>query len=133
MRTAYKAASEAAYLSHHAIVIIVMFVLSFSESGPPDGGGTGGSQQVSRVLFDLGNWAFCLCRQHPKIGESKKFSFFRQRHALSRCFNIFVVTYRVTNFLPKLVDMLLFSTEKTDCHFFSFPYFRVLPSVSAAS
>ena len=27
-------------------------------------------------------------------------------------FDIFVITYRVTNFLPKLVDMLLFSTEK---------------------
>ncbi len=44
-----------------------------------------------------------------------KFSFFHQRHALSmsfelsKSFDIFVVNYRVTNFLPKLVDMLLFS------------------------
>ena len=38
-------------------------------------------------------------------------------------FNIFVVTYRVTNFLPKLVHMLLFSTEKTDFYFFHFPIF----------
>ena len=53
--------------------------------------------------------------QYPKIGENKKWKFsffFHQRHALSMSLNIFVVTYRVTNFLPKLVDMLLFSTEK---------------------
>ncbi len=37
---------------------------------------------------------------------------FRQRHALSMSFNIFVITHRVTNFLPKLMDMLLFSTGK---------------------
>ncbi len=43
-------------------------------------------------------------------------------------FDIHVVTYRVTNFLPKLVDMLLFSTEKTEFPFFEFPNFRVLPS-----
>ena len=42
-------------------------------------------------------------------------------------FGIFVVTYRVTNFLPKLVHMLLFSAEKTEFPFFEFPYFRVLP------
>ena len=48
-------------------------------------------------------------RQYPKI-----FSFFHQRHALSTCFDIFVVTYRVTNFLLKLVDMLLFSAEKNN-------------------
>ncbi len=43
-----------------------------------------------------------------------KFSFSHQRHALSTSFDIFVVTYRVTNFLPKLIYMLLFSTEKTE-------------------
>ncbi len=50
----------------------------------------------------------------PEHREVKKwkFSFFRQRHALWTGFDIFVVTYRVTNFLPELVDMLLFSTEK---------------------
>ena len=52
-----------------------------------------------------------------------KFSFFRQRHALSTSFDIFVVTYRVTNFLPKLINMLLFSTKKTEFPFFEFPIF----------
>ena len=41
-------------------------------------------------------------------------------------FDIFVVTCRVTNFLPKLVDMLLFSMEKTEFPFLVFPYFRVM-------
>ena len=53
--------------------------------------------------------------------------FFRQRHALLTSFDIFVVTYRVTNFLPKLINMLLFSTEKTEFPFLVFPYFRVMP------
>ena len=71
--------------------------------------------------------------QHPKIGESKKwkFNFFYQRHALSMNFNIFVITYRETNFLPKLVDMLLFSPGKKlnfFFFFFSIPYFSVLPA-----
>ena len=56
-----------------------------------------------------------------------KFSFFPQRHALSTSFEIFVVTYGVTNFLPKLTDMLLFSTEKTEFPFLVFPYFWVMP------
>ena len=42
-------------------------------------------------------------------------------------FGIFLVTYRVTNFLPKLINMLLFSIEKTEFPFFVFPYFWVLP------
>ena len=68
-------------------------------------------------------------RQYPNIGTWKKmkFSFFGQRHALSTSFDIFVVTY-VTNFLPKLVDMLIFSAEKTEFPFFEIPYFRVLPT-----
>ncbi len=36
-------------------------------------------------------------------------------------FDIFVVMYRVTNFLPKLLHMLLFSMEKTE--FPGFPLF----------
>ncbi len=46
-------------------------------------------------------------------------------------FDILVVTYGVTNFLPKLIHMLLFSTEKKmNFHFFfGFPYFRVLPLI----
>ncbi len=68
-------------------------------------------------------------QQCLKIGKGKKWNsvFSCQRHALSTSFDICVVTYRVTNFLPKLVDMLLFSTEKTDFSIFGFPYFRVLP------
>ncbi len=63
-------------------------------------------------------------RQYPKIGEDKKWkiSFFRQ----STSFNIFVVTCRVTNILPKLVDILLFSTKKTELPFLN-SHFRVLP------
>ncbi len=30
--------------------------------------------------------------------------------------------------MPKLVDMLLFSAEKTEFPFFEIPYFRVLPT-----
>ena len=55
--------------------------------------------------------------------------FFRQRHTLSTSFDIFVITYRVTNFLLKLVDMLLFSTEKTEFPFLVFPYFWVMPEI----
>ena len=36
-------------------------------------------------------------------------------------FDIFVLTYRVTNFLPKLVYMPLFSTKNTEFPFFEFP------------
>ncbi len=46
---------------------------------------------------------------------------------LSTRFDIFIITYRVTNCLPKLIDMLLFSTEKTEFPFLVFPYFRVMP------
>ena len=65
----------------------------------------------------------------PENREFKKwkFSFFCQRHALSTSFDIFVVTYRVTKFLPKLMDMLLFSMEKNWISIFCFPYFPVLP------
>ncbi len=68
-------------------------------------------------------------RQCLKIGKWKKWNsvFFCQRHVLSTSFDIFVVTYRVTNFVPKLVNMLLFSVEKTEFPFFEIPYFRVLP------
>ncbi len=55
-----------------------------------------------------------------------KFSFLHQRHALSTSFDLFVVTYWVTNSLLKLIHILLFSTEKTEFPF-ELPYFRVLP------
>ncbi len=66
-----------------------------------------------------------VIRQYRKKREIKKwkFSFFCQRQTLLISFDIFVVTYRVTNFLPKLLDMLLFSTEKTELPFFGFPLF----------
>ena len=74
---------------------------------------------------------FSVCPEKaiPENREIKKWklSFFHQRHALSMSFNIFVVTYRVTNFLPKLINMLLFSREKTEFPFLVFPYFRVMP------
>ena len=64
-------------------------------------------------------------RAIPENREFKKwkFSFFHQRHALLTSFDIFVVTYRVKNFLPKLLDMLLFSTEKTEFPFLVFHIF----------
>ncbi len=58
-----------------------------------------------------------------------KLSFFHQRHTLTMSFDIFVITYRVTNFLPKPINLLLFSTEKTEFPFLVFPYFRVRPQV----
>ncbi len=61
-----------------------------------------------------------------------KFSFFHQRRALATSFDIFVLTNRVTNFFPNLMDMLLFSTEKTEFRFSEFPYFRVLPTLPQA-
>ncbi len=94
----------------------------------------GPSKQKRSHLEHHGKWAEIACvtgvsRQYPKIRENKKwkFSFFCQRQALSTSFNIFVVTYSVTNFLPKLVDMLLFSVKKNWISFFPFPYFSVLP------
>ncbi len=50
--------------------------------------------------------------------------FFPSKTCIVDRLDIFVVTYRVTNFLPKLVDMLW---KKTEFPFFVFPYFRVLP------
>ncbi len=55
--------------------------------------------------------ALCTCswwwQSVAPCGNCRKWScLFRQRHALSTSFGIFVVTYRVTNFSPKLVDML---------------------------
>ena len=101
------------------------------------------SEVRSRLFFCTveSEWVFqfyCFKSHHvwcgsgwaiPENREFKKwkFCFFHQIHALSMSFDIFVVTYRVTNFLPKLVDMLIFSMERTECPFFVFPYFRVLP------
>ena len=67
--------------------------------------------------------------QYPKIGTWKKRNsvFFPQRHALSTSFDIFMVTYRVTNFLPKLVDCYYFLWKKLNFHFLKSPFFRVLP------
>ncbi len=75
------------------------------------------------LLLDSGAWAIPENREFQKW----KLSFFPHRHTLSTSFNIFVITYRVTNFLPKLVNMLLFSMEKTEFPFLVFPYFQVMP------
>ena len=56
-----------------------------------------------------------------------KFSFFSSKHALSTSFNIFVVT----NFLPKLVDILLLSTEKNWISIFWIPLFLGIASFQA--
>ncbi len=61
----------------------------------------------------------------PKIGKWKKYEnqFFPSKTASSTRFDIFVVTYRVTNFLPKLVDILLFSAQKNWISIFWIPLF----------
>ena len=80
-----------------------------------------------KVLRDLTRALIYQCRRAipEKIGKSKNWNsvFFRQRGALSTSFDIFVVTYRGTNFLPKLVNMLLFSMGKNWISIFGFPLF----------
>ena len=67
----------------------------------------------------------------PKGFQNIKFSSFRQRHGLSTSFGIFIVTYRVTNVLPKQVDIPLFffCRKKLNFHFLK-SYFSILPIVS---
>ena len=55
--------------------------------------------------------------------KKNEIQFFSQRHALLTSFDIFVVTYRVTNFLPKLIHMLLFSAGKNWISIFLNPLF----------
>ncbi len=62
--------------------------------------------------------------------ENENSVFFCQRHALSTNFYFFVATYRVTNFMPKLDEMLLFCWKKPEFLFFVFPYFWELPNQS---
>ena len=64
-----------------------------------------------------------------KEGHGKKWNsvFWSKTCIVDKFWPVFVVTYRVTNFLPKLLNMLLFSAEKTEFPFFEIPYFRVLP------
>ena len=61
-----------------------------------------------------------------------KFSFFHQRHALLTRKDIFVIIYRVTNFLPKLLDMLLFSAEKKNKKKLNFHFFKSPVAVTAS-
>ena len=62
----------------------------------------------------------------PENREFKKwkFSFYSQRHALSMSFDIFVVIYiyRVTNFMPKLIN-IIFCRKKMNFHFWFSPIF----------
>ena len=73
------------------------------------------------------------CWAIPENREMKKmkFSFFHQRHILLKSFDIFSVTYGVTNFLPKLVN--IFCRKKLNFHFFEFPYFLVLPTCCSSN
>ena len=68
-------------------------------------------------------------RQYLKIGKTKNgnsvFSV-KDTHCPSLLIFLLLFIFRVTNFLPKLVDMVLFSTEKTEFLFF-FSIFSVLP------
>ncbi len=75
---------------------------------------------------------YCLQDSWGKLAipENRKFkkrksSFFHQRHALWTSLDIFVVTYRVTNFLPKLLNMLLFFYgKKLNFYLLNSPIFR---------
>ena len=83
---------------------------------------SGGSHRVPcrPTKFD---WPGPICPAIPENREFKKMEiqFFPSKTCI-------VDTYRVTNFLPKLVDMLLFSTEKKNwISILVFPYFRVMP------
>ncbi len=85
-----------------------IFNLTGSQVFPPQG-----FQMNTMFRYDI-------CGGHTwKLGKWKKwkFSFFHQRHALSMSFDIFVGTCRVTNVLPKLLHMLLFSMEKMEFPF----------------
>ncbi len=42
-------------------------------------------------------------------------------------FDIFVITYRVTNFLPKLITCYYFLLKKLNFHFWFSPIFRLCP------
>ncbi len=69
-----------------------------------------------------------VTRLYRKIGISKNGNSFisvKDMHCLYTSFEIFVVTFRVTNFLPKLIDMHLFSTKKLNIHFWFSPIFRL--------
>ncbi len=77
--------------------------------------------QVSWFLLeDQSVFSHRFLRAIPENRDMNKIncSFFHQRHALLTSFDIFVVTYRVTNALPKLLDILLFSMVKTEFQFF---------------
>ena len=69
---------------------------------------------------------------YRKIGKSKNGNsvFFRQRHALSTSFDIFVVTYRVTNFCQNswtCYYFLFLGGKKLNFHFWFSPIFRLCP------
>ena len=58
--------------------------------------------------------------------------FLVENNSMSMSFDIFVVTYRVTNFVPKLVNMLLFSTKKNWISIFGFPLFSGYAQLNGA-
>ena len=74
---------------------------------------------VSFLQQDSKSWAILENREFKKW----KFSFFRQRHALSTSFDILVVTYRVTNFLPKTLQHAIIFYRKNWISIFGFPIF----------
>ncbi len=70
-------------------------------------------------------------QQGPAIPENRenkkgKFSLFCHRHALLTTFDIFVVTYRVTNFLPKAHQhaIIFYGKNWISGFFFNSPIFR---------
>ena len=86
------------------------------------------AEDLSIPLHRVSSWAIPENKE-IKTGNSV---FFCQRHALLTSFDIFVVTYRVPNFLLKLViDMLLFSMKNLNFYFWFSPIFGLcrLPSV----
>ena len=78
------------------------------------------------VCADIQEWI--AKPENREMKNMKIISFFPSKTSIVRpVLTFFVVTYRVTNFFPKLVNMLLFSTrKKTEFPFLEFAYFRVL-------
>ena len=68
------------------------------------------SCEVRSLCRRVQSWEIGQDRAIPENREFKKWEiqFFPSKTCIVHSFDIFVVTYRVTNFLPKLVNMPLF-------------------------
>ena len=86
------------------------------------------NRQLQKRTQRKPDWPTRLAGNTQKQGNEKmKFSFFHQRHTLSMSFDIFVVTYRVTNLLPKLITCYYFLQKKLNFHFLNSPILGCCP------